>query len=142
MTEKIDDRYVPVGHEYEPLEFLVTPELNQQYLYAEEDFHARYIEETEAGPPIVHPALILNMSNNSRSPSFFLPPGVAGLHAADETFFYRPARVGKRLKVTWKLLDKYEKRGRPYNLFDCRVTDEDGVEILKKLHSVTYTVQP
>jgi hypothetical protein len=33
----------------EPLEFVVTPELNQQYLYAVEDFHSWYIEATEFG---------------------------------------------------------------------------------------------
>ena len=141
MTEKIDFRDVQVGYEYEPLEFLVTPEFNQQYLYAEEDFHPRYIEETENGPPIVHPALILNMSNNSRSPSFFLAPGVAGLHARDEAFFHNPARVGKKLKIIWKVVDTYEKRDRPYKVVECLVTDEDGIEIMKRLSHVTITVQ-
>ena len=141
MNERIDGHNIYVGYEYTPFEFFVTPELNQQYLYAEEDFHQRYIEETEDGPPIVHPALLLNMSNDSRSPSFSLPPGVAGLHARDEAFFYNPARVGKRLRVTWKVAGAYEKRGRPYKIVECWVTDEDGVKIMKRLSHVTLTVQ-
>jgi len=98
VNEKSGGHNVQIGYEYTPLEFLVTPELNQQYLYAEEEFHVRYVQETEIGPAIVHPALILNMSNDSRSPSFYLPPGVSGLHARDEAFFYNPARVGRSLK--------------------------------------------
>jgi len=56
--------------QYEPFEFLLTPELNQQYLFAAEDFHPRYFQETEIGSPIGHPGLLLNMSNATRSPSF------------------------------------------------------------------------
>lgn len=141
MNERIDSHNIPIGYEYTPLDLLVTPELNQQYLYAEEDFHRRYIEETKDGPPIVHPALLLNMSNDTRSPSFSLPPGVAGLHARDEAFFYNPARVGKRLRVTWKVAGLYEKRGRPYKIVECWVKDEDGQTIMKRLSHVTITVQ-
>ncbi len=141
MNQKIAGHNIEIGYEYTPLEFLVTPELNQQYLYAEEDFHPRYVQETEKGPAIVHPALILNMSNDSRSPSFSLPAGVAGLHARDEAFFYNPARVGKRLKVTWKVVGAYEKRGRPYKIVECWITDEDGIKIMKRLSHVTLTVQ-
>jgi len=141
MVEKKDDRYVEVGYEYAPLEFVVTPELNQQYLYSEEDFDRRYLEETEAGPPMVHPALLLNMSNNTRSPSFYLPPGVGGFHSRDETFFYHPARVGKKFKVTWKVVDEYEKRGRPYKVFEAKIVDQDGVEIMKRLIHATFAEQ-
>ena len=140
MVKKIDLRDVKPGYEYEPLEFVVTPEFNQQYLYAEEDFHPRYIEESENGPPIVHPALILNMSNDSRSPSWCLAPGVAGLHARDEVSFLNPARVGKKLRVTWKAVDVYEKRGNPYKVIECLVRDEDGVEIMKRLLHVVILV--
>jgi hypothetical protein len=141
MTDKIEYPGAKPGHEFEPLEFVVTPELNQQYLYAEEDFSPIYLEATSEGPPIVHPGLLLNMSNDSRSPSFSLPPGMAGLHARDETFFYNPARVGKRLRVTWKVVDTYEKRGRPYKIVECSVRDEDGVKIMNRLTHVTLTVQ-
>lgn len=141
MTEKTDIRYAEVGYGFEPFEFLVTPELNQQYLYAEEDFDSKYIQETESGPPMVHPALILNMSNTTRSPSFFLPPGVSALHARDEVFFYNPARVGKKLKVTWQVVETFEKRGRPYLLIEARIIDEDGVEIMRRLLHGTFAEQ-
>ena len=140
MSDKIEYPGAKLGHEFEPLEFVVTPELNQQYLYAEEDFSPIYLEATDEGPPIAHPALILNMSNDARSPSFDAPKNMAGLHARDEVIFLNPARVGKRLTVTWKVTDIYAKRERPYKIVETRVTDEDGLEILKRFQHVTITI--
>ena len=135
----------------EPLEYVVTPELNQQFLYAEEDFHLCYIEETESGPPIVHPALILNWSNGTRSPSYRAPTLQsgqqsgqsirAGFHARDEAFFYNPARVGGKLKVIWTNVGSYEKRGRPYSTGETLVVNEDGLEIIRRLHYDTTASQ-
>jgi hypothetical protein len=133
----------------EPLEYLVTPELNQQFCYGQEDFHPRYIQETEARPPITHPALLLNWSNGTRSPSYQgAGPGGgrAGLHARDITFFLNPATVGKKLKVTWIGIGSYEKRGRPYSVGDTLIVDEDGLDIIRRLHfdttaSTEYSVK-
>jgi len=117
----------------EPIEFLVTPELNQQYLFAEEDFHPRYIEETEIGPPIVHPGLLLNMSNPTRSPSFASDIGPVGIHSRDEAFFLHPARVGKRVRVTWKQGEPYVKRDHYYKVFQTHVVEEGGLMIMKRI---------
>ena len=121
----------------EPFEFVVTPELNQQYLYAEEDFHPWYFKETEMGPPIAHPSLILNMSNGTRSPSFRLEAGQAGVHSRDETFFNTPAKVGSKLKVSWNWVEAYEKRERVFFVSEALVTDEKGAEILRRfIHNI------
>ncbi len=128
-----------VGYEFEPLELLVTAEMNQQYVYAEEDYNPIYLEETEQGPPLIHPALILNMSNDTRSPSFSMPPGTAGLHARDVVAFCNPARLGKKLIMRWKIIEKYAKRERPYKVVETLVFDEDGVQILRRLQHVTMT---
>jgi hypothetical protein len=91
----------------EPFEYLLTPELNQQYLYALEDFHPRYFEETEIGLPIGHPGLLLNMSNETRSKSFRTEPGEAGIQTREETFYLHPARIGKKIAMTWKKAGNY-----------------------------------
>ena len=85
-----------------------------------EDFHPRYIEGDESAPAFVHPGLLLNMSNNTRSPSFFLPGGWAEIHAAEETRYLSPARLGEKLRVTWEVVEAYEKRGRPWHVLDVR----------------------
>lgn len=126
------------GDKFEPYEFMVTPELNQQYLFAVEDFHIRYIRETPEGPPIVHPALLLNQSNTTRSPSYTLPPGVGGIHATDEVQFINPGRVGKKFLATYKVVEVYKKQNRTYQVRDTLVTDEDGLEIMRRRSRITF----
>ena len=138
MADPKSAHQLQVGEEFEPFEFVVTPELNQQYLYAEEDFHPRYIEGDGSAPALVHPGLLLNMSNNTRSPSFVLPGGWAEIHAAEETLYLRPARLGRRLRVTWQVVEAYEKRGRPWHVLDVRIVDEDGGEILRRKMTNTF----
>ena len=144
LCEKLSIAETP---QLEPFDYLVIPELNQQFLYAEEDFNSRYIEESETGPPIVHPALILSWSNDTRSPSYTTPslestqPMWATIHTRDETFFYNPARVGKKLKVTWTAVGSYEKRGRHYSTSEILVVDEDGMEIIRRLYYTTRVSQ-
>jgi hypothetical protein len=128
-----------VGEEFEPLEFVVTPELNQQYLYAEEDFHPRYIEGGEEGSPLVHPGLLFNMSNNTRSPSFYLPPGWAEVHVAEETEFLNPARVNKKNLVTWKVVKVFKNLGgKPWHILDILIVDEDGRQIMRRKMTNTF----
>lgn len=127
----------------EPLEYFVTPELNHQFLYAVEDFNPYYIEMIDGGNPIVHPALILNWSNDTRSPSYKAATMQSGqdmraiIHTRDETFFINPARVGAKLKVTWNPIGSYEKRGRPYSVIEIMVTDQDNIEIIRRLYYTT-----
>jgi len=138
MIEKKRADQVGVGENFETYEFRVTPEFNQQYLEAVEDHHPRYLRETDDGAPIVHPALLINHSNVTRSPSFYLPPGVTAVHAKEEVHFLNLGRVGKTFRVHWKVIDTYEKRGRPYQVKEALVVDEDDVEILRRQITDTY----
>jgi hypothetical protein len=127
-----------VGEGFELYEFCVTQEFNQQYLEAEEDHHPRYLRETEAGPAIVYPGLLINHSNVTMSPSFHLPPGMAAFHAKEEVEYLNPGRVGKTFRVHWKVVDTYEKRGRPYQVKEALIVDNDGVKILRRRITDTY----
>lgn len=133
--KRADD--MKVGEEFEALEFTVTEELNEQYLFAMGDYHRAYLESKKDGA-IVNPALLLNMSNIPKSPSFHLPSGMAGIIAKDETEFVNPGRVGKRFLVTWKVEDRFHKRERLYWWITAHVTDEDGREIIRRRMLDTY----
>ena len=128
-----------VGHELVPFEFEVTPELNQQYLFAEEDYHERYLKGGPNGSGLVHPALLLNMSNPTRSPSYRLRENSGGLHAKEETWSLAPAPVGARFQINWTVVDTYEKRGRPYKVAEAVVSTVDGLEVMRRHVHETYT---
>jgi len=138
MTEKKRSDQLEVGEGFEPYEFLVTPAFNKQYLEAEEDYHPIYLQDTDLGSPIVHPSLLINHSNFTRSPSFYLPPGMAAVHAKDEVEFLSPGRVGKTFRVTWKVIEVYERRGRQYQVSEILISDEDGIEIMRRRLNATY----
>ena len=145
MAAEPDDQYPlsanewPVGFEADPLEFKVTPELNQQNLFAQEDFDPRYIEGGPTGQGIVHPSLLLNMSNTTRSPSYRLHAGIGGLHAREETTFLKSPAVGDIFTVNWTVVERYTKRDRPYAVVEVVVTNGDGEPVMKRLAHETYT---
>lgn len=140
MIQKKRADQIEPGEEFQHLEYKITSEFNQQYLAAVEDHHLRYLKETESGPPVAHPALLIVQSNVTRSPSFYLPNGVAAVHTDEEIEFLNPAHVGKVIKVYWKVIDRYEKRGRTYQVKEVLVIDEDGVKIMKRIVTDTYVM--
>jgi hypothetical protein len=131
------------GDEYEGLRFIVTPELNQQFLYALESFHRRYIDERDGLSPLVHPVILLHHTPRTRSPSYRLAPGMGSVFARDHTRFLGTARVGQRLHVSWRIDACYEKKGRLFQDYSAHLTDESGVLILdRKMTSVFRAGEP
>ncbi len=140
--EKFADELQPGDH-YDPLELVVTPEMNQQFLYAQEDFDPRYISGTESEPPQVHPTVLLTYSANTKSPSFRLAPGTGSILAEMSGEFYNPAHVNKKLHFSWRVLRTYEKRGRHYQVLEAVIVDEDDVTILRReLHLTFFREKP
>lgn len=125
------------GDSYAPLEFSISAELNQQYLFTIEDFDPVYLGTTGA-PAQVHPMLLLHMSARTRSPSFRLAPGMGSVFAREKVRFLRPAFVDQMLRVSWRIRDVYEKGCR---LYQAMAIDIDGPEPIleREMHSVFFT---
>ena len=126
------------GDEYEPVEFVITPEINQQFLFALEDYDPQYIDGDGEGSAIVHPVLLLHMSARTRSPSFRLAPNAGSIFAGEHVEFLSPARVGQPLRVTWKIAGTYEKRGRRYQRIAITVDGTDGTPIIRREMNDTF----
>ena len=126
------------GDEFAPLEFDVTPDLNQQFLFALEIFERRYWEASEAGPPLVHPVIFLHHSPRTRSPSFRLAPGMGSVFARDRAEFLNPGRVHQRFRVTWQILATYEKRHRIFQDYRAEIVDQHGLPILRREMSSAF----
>lgn len=130
------------GEAFEALEFLVTEEFNENYLHSVEDLHPRYMQTTEAGPPIVHAALLIVFSNHTRSPSFHLDPGMAAIQTHDDLAYKNPGRVGRTFRVTFDVVETYEKRGRPYQVVEASIVDDRSTPVLTRRTTYTYTGGP
>lgn len=126
------------GDEYEPLEFVVTPDLNQQFLYAVEDYAPIYLEGREGRPPLVHPVLLMHMSPRTRSPSYRQAPGMGSAFARDRSWYSNPGYVGSRFRVTWTVSRTYEQRGKIYQDYVAVIADQHSRQILKRELSSTF----
>ena len=126
------------GDQYEPLEFVVTSDLNQQFLYAVEDFNPIYLAGQAGKPPIVHPVLLMHMSPRTRSPSYRQAPGMGSAFARDKSRYFNPGYVGGTFRVTWTVTNTYEQRGRIYQDYVALVQDENATEILRRELASTF----
>ena len=129
------------GDVFETLEFKVSEEMNESYLQAEEDFSDRYVGSVVDRLPLVHPGLLINFSNHTRSPSFKLPPGVAAVHAREVVEFLGSARVGDKLTVQWHVTDTFERRSRPFQVVEAVIVSPTGPAI-RRLSTYTYMGGP
>ena len=127
------------GETYAPLQFRISPEINQQFLFALEDYRQECVG-SQGRPAIVHPVLLLHMSARTRSPSFRLAAGIGSVFARDVVEFSRPALVDEPLTVRWTIREVYERRGRLYQALDTVVINDDGQQVLRReAHSVFFT---
>ena len=127
------------GDTYEPLEFTITPEINQQFLFALEDFDPQYVVGDGKGAALVHPVLLLHMSARTRSPSFRLATDSGSIFAQEHVEFLNPARVEQKLRTTWRIAETYEKRGRLYHRITITIDAEDGTPILRReMHDTVF----
>ena len=93
------DKYaheMSVGDAYASLEFVVTASMNEQLLFAIQDYHPRYWRGSATAPAIVHPVLLLHMSPRTRSPSWKLAPEMGSVLGREHTEFCAPGYVGSR----------------------------------------------
>ena len=57
------------------------------------------------------------------------------IHAKQAWEFKNPARLGKKVTVTVRLVDKYVRRDRPWIVMELLAVDEDGLEVCRGRHT-------
>jgi acyl dehydratase len=123
---------LPIGEEYADT-YLLTPELAQEYAAGIEDVNPWYLAQSPFGGPVANPILLV--AQHARL--FKTKYSTAGnVHTQHDTLFLNPARIGKRINIYGKLVEKYIKRGREYLVMECRSVDEDGVELCRDRRTI------
>ena len=112
-----------VGEEFVSDTFLVTPEEIETYAFAVDDHHPWFFEDSPFGGPIAHPTMLANQALRLRHSRYIVP---AGLHAKMEFEFLEPIRPGVRARSRGRVVDKYERRGRPYMVTEYVTEDDKG----------------
>jgi hypothetical protein len=127
-----------VSDPIEPRRFTVSSLMNQQRLFAQEDFHPRYLPNERGEAEMVHPALVIQMLANTSSPSYRVPENIGTVLSEAQTQFIRPLRVGEEYVTAWQIARIYVKRGRPYQEIKAEITDADGHPVVRRTLHVTY----
>src|SRR5881396_79392 len=125
---KLTYEALQVGEEFGSDEHLVTPEDVEAYAYAVDDHHPWFSEDSPFGGPIAHPTLLANQALHLRHSKYIVR---AGLHAKMEFEFLEPIRPGVRARSRGTVIDKYERRGKPYRVTEYVTEDEHGTVLVR-----------
>lgn len=128
---------IRVGEELEPVSVEVTEEMIKDYGELLDDRNTYYAENTDFGGPIGHPSLASLLAFKPFDKRY--PPEPGGIHAKQEFEFHNPIRPGVMTRISGKIVDKYEKRGRKYIVFESRIEDQEGKLLVS---SKTYSIIP
>ena len=128
MTEfpKLTYDALTVGEEFVSDTHLVTPEDVEAYAFAVDDHHPWHSEPSPFGGPVAHPTLMANQALSLRHSKYIVH---AGLHARMDFSFVEPIKLGMRVRTRGKVIDKYERRGKPYMVTEY-VTEDDAGRVL------------
>ena len=107
---------------------LITPEDVEAYAFAVDDHHSWFFEGSPFGGPIAHPTILANQALHLRHSKYVVR---AGLHAKMEFEFLEPIRPGVRARSRGKVVDKYERRGKPYMVTEYVTEAEDGTVLVR-----------
>lgn len=130
MTEfkKLTFDALTVGEEFVSDEHLVTPEDIETYAFAVDDHHPWCFGASPFGGPVAHPTLLGNQALRLRHSKYIVH---AGLHAKMEFNFLQPIRAGMRVRSRGRVIDKYERRGKPYMVTEFVTEDEQGTLLVQ-----------
>jgi acyl dehydratase len=117
-----------VGEEFVSGEQVVMPEDIEAYAFAVDDDHPWFSEDSPFGGPVAHPTFMANQALRLRHTRYVVP---AGLHAKMEFEFLEPIRPGARVRARGRVIDKYERRGRPYMVTEYETYDEHGTVLVR-----------
>ena len=117
-----------VGEEFVSNEQLVTPEDIETYAFAVDDHHPWFLEDSPFGGAVGHPTLMANQALRMRHNTYIVR---AGLHAKMAFEFVEPIRPGMRVRSRGTVVDKYERRGKPYMVTEFVTEDEHGTVLVR-----------
>ena len=117
-----------VGEEFVSDAQLVTPEDVEVHAFAVEDEHPWYSADSPFSGPIAPPTFLANQALRLRHTRYIVR---AGLHAKMEFQFLEPIRHGVRARSRGRVIEKYERRGKPYMVTEFVTESEDGTVLVR-----------
>ena len=118
-----------VGETY-TWEYDLTPEAVERYLAPMAIQNDWYTKESPFGGPIAPPTWIAQLHASAIRTKYQDMAGA--VHTRIELENLAPAKVGQKIRVEGRLVDKLERRGRRYGVWEFTSTAEDGTVICRE----------
>ena len=125
--EPLTYEVLEVGAEFTSDDRLLRPQDVEAFAFAVDDHDPWFFGAGPFDRPIVHPTLCGNQALFLRHTRYVVP---AGLHARMVFRFLRPIELGLRLRTRGRVVDKYERRDKPYMVTEFVTADEAGRELV------------
>ncbi len=119
---------IEVGQELGPCEVIPDEEAVRRYCDERDDHNPMYLDTSPYGGPVMPPTFLAYPSGRLLRSRDFDPH--ACVPARYEQKNINPAKVGKRLILTGRVIDKYTKNGLLHVVVEAQAHDEDGTQIL------------
>ena len=124
-----------VGEEFGTVEYVVTPEMVERFEKGV-DNPAVWLDPPSNRGARLNPTVCDRDGSRVYQTKYVPPLGI--LHAKQEYEYLNPPRVGKKVRVKGKVVDRYVKKEREYTVVESVSVDEDGVEIIRGRQFLCY----
>jgi len=138
MKKKLNYQNIEVGEELGKKEVLITDEMIQACANAIESKHPWYFEDSPFGGRIAPPTIFDNDTLRMLDEKY---DRFGSIHTRQVWEFKNPAKLGKRITLNARIIDKYIKRGRGYVTMELAAIDEDGLEICRGSHTSLISLE-
>ena len=119
-------------------EVRITDEMIRTCAQAIESSHPWYFEDSPYGGRIAPPTIFDNDTLRMLDEQY---ERFGSIHAKQAWEFFYPARLGKKVMLTVRVVDKYVRRNRPYLVMELVAVDEDGLTLCRSTHTSLMTLQ-
>ena len=125
MSEKSDYELIPVGLDLGTLEISLSED-NVNHRAGLVQWEAReLIDKLQLAPPGI------SIAQHARMKYAKFPDLRASIWAKSEHEFIKPMKIGGKIFIRGKIVDKYIKRGRNYVVTELETVDEAGDVLMK-----------
>lgn len=125
---------VIVGEEIGPVEVLADDHYLRQGTFAVDDYRPWHTSADAHPMGQLVPSTAVLRDLVAHFCTIYDASRVVGLHQREEVWFHRPIPLGTRMRYTGRYIDKYERRGKGYVVFEAEARDtEDGGLLVRQI---------
>ncbi|HEX9896361.1 MAG TPA: MaoC family dehydratase [Dehalococcoidales bacterium] len=132
MSETSGWKALPIGLEMGPLELVLDNNTVKQRVELVQWENHEPVDKLGVTPPGI------TIANHALMKFTAWPDLRASIWAKSEHEFLKPMKVGSRIYIRGKIIDKYVKRNRNYVVAEYETVNEDGEVLMRSRETAVY----